>query len=145
MQLPQDLQHFPKATLLVLSDRVTTKFWLLGGDTMEALDGVSLAHEHKEDHEGSYLSSDGSHTGSAESGNEDDERFHKFLHLIVERIDTLVREQKIMHVHLVMPAEIDHAISSHLSQDVVSKLGKHVHHDLMQENPLEIIKRVLSA
>jgi len=145
MQLPQDLQHFPSATLLVAADTVSAKFWLLGGDTMEELDGITEPHEKSQDHEGSYVSSDGSRTGGPDTGNEDADRYHHYVHDVVDHIAKLVHAQSIAHIHLVMSAELEHAVSDHLPKEVSTKIIKRVHADVMKESPLDLVRRVLAA
>lgn len=133
MKLPQELQHFPKATLIVASDTVQAKFLLVGAEDLEELDGVSVPKEKGADGE-----------GSIEFFPNDAERLHAFVHAVVERIETLVRDHAIAHVHMVMPAEIEHEVSGHLANDVKEKIGKTVHHDVMKESYLDIVKRVVA-
>ena len=52
MNLPQDLQHFPHAALIIASDSMHAKFFLVGGDTLQELDGVALPREFRQDSEG---------------------------------------------------------------------------------------------
>lgn len=144
MQLPQDLQHFPTSTLLIVSDSIAAKFWLAGGDELEQIDSVSLPRERKQDAEGSYVSSDGSRTGDANEY-DDTERLHQFEHLLVDKLNHLTREHGIARIHLVMPAEIEHAVAHHLPQDVAAKLAKPVHADLMKDDMLDVVRRVINA
>lgn len=144
MQLPQDLQHFPTSTLLIVSDSIAAKFWLLGGDEMEEIDSVSLPRERKQDSEGSYVSSDGSRTGAPNQA-DDTERLHQFVHLVVDRTARLTREHGITRIHLVMPVDMERTISQHLPSDVSTKLTKPVHADLMKDDMLDVVRRVLNA
>ncbi len=132
MQLPTDLQHFPKGALLVASDSVKASFYLLGGDALEELDGLEFPHERAQDAEGPWTPDEN-----------DEARMHAFIHAIVERIDGLVADHAVHHVHLVMPAEIEHAVSSHLPESSQSLLGVKLHVDLMKEAPLDIVRRVV--
>lgn len=134
MNLPLDLQHFPSATLLVISNSESAKFWLLGGDAAQELDGLSLLHEHAKDRETLH-----------QSGNQDEDRFHRYLHDLTDRIAKLTHAHAIAHIHLVMPSEIEHAVTSLLPQDIRLKINKRVHADVMNESLNNIIRRVLGA
>ncbi len=144
MQLPEDLQHFPSTTLLVTSDTVSAKFWLIGGDAMDELDGVSLPHETNEGSERPPLSSDGTRLGGSDTP-DDGPRFQHYIHDLVERITHLTREHTIAHIYLVMPAKVEHALSADLPNDIAPLIVKRLHADLMQESPLEIIRRARAA
>jgi len=132
MQLPTDLQHFPNGALLVASDTTKASFFLLGGDSLEELDGVSLAKENGADGE-----------GSIEFFPDDTARLQAFVKLLAEHITTLKRDHQIAHIHLVMPAEIEHDVSKHLATDTQSVVGVKLHHDVMNESPLDIVRRVV--
>ncbi len=73
----------------------------------------------------------------------DAERFHRFVHEVMERITGIVQEHQIAQFHLVMPAEIEHAVMGHLPQDVIAKVQKRLHHDVMNESVTEIVRRVV--
>lgn len=144
MKLPQELQQFPTSTLLVVSDTVSAKFWLIGGDDMEELDGLVLPHEHNQGSERASSSSDGTRLGGSDTPS-DAPRFHHYVHDLVEKLSQLVHGHAIAQIHLVMPANVEHAVADHLPHDVSAKIGKRVHVDVMKESPLEIVRRVLGA
>lgn len=132
MQLPSDLQHFPTGALIVASDTVKASFFLVGNDSLAELDGVEVPKETGQDGE-----------GSMEFFPDDAERFHSFIHAVIEQLDALVANHPIAHIHLVMPAEVEHQLSSHLSEDVHAKIGVTIHANLMKEPPLEAVRRVV--
>ena len=134
MQLPQDLQHFPVQTLLVASDSVHAKFWLLHAEELEELPAISIPRESQQPSE-----------GGPQDENMDAERFHRFVHEVMERITDIVQEHQIAQFHLVMPAEIEHAVMGHLPQDVIAKVQKRLHHDVMNESATEIVRRIVSG
>lgn len=144
MKLPQDLQHFPAATLIVASDTTTAAFWLIGGDEIEELDAVSVPHERRQDSEGRYVSSDGVRTGNP-TQEDDGPRLHEFVHEIVDRVVSLVNGHAIAHVHLVMPAGVEHAVTGHVPKDIAAKIGRRIHAEATKEPPLDIVKRVLAG
>lgn len=144
MKLPQDLQHFPAATLIIASDTESASFLLAGGEDIEALDAVAVPHERKQDSEGRYVSSDGVRTGNPEQ-EDDAPRLHEFVHAVTDRLVRLVQDHGIAHVHLVMPAGIEHAVTSHLPKEISAKIGRRIHVEAMKESPLEIVKRVLAG
>jgi hypothetical protein len=134
MQLPHELQHFPNGALIVVSDTVIAKFYLVGGDTLEELDGVAVPKETGQDGEGSF-----------EFFPDDASRLHAFIHKVVERLGVLVRKHDIPLIHMVMPAEIDHEVTGHLPNDIKEKLGKTIHLNLMKESPLEAVRRIIDV
>ncbi len=143
MNLPQDLQHFPHAALIIASDSMHAKFFLVGGDTLQELDGVALPREFRQDSEGAFTSSDGSRVAGPDSDIDDTPRLHHFVKQVAEQANLLCGKHEIAHVHLVMPAEIEHLFSSECAAILKEKIRFILHADLMKEHPLEIVRRVL--
>ena len=135
MQLPQELQHFAEPTLIVVADRVHAQFWLAHEENMEDVEVLEVPKEHLSDHEGRAIGQE----------LKDDDRLHHLIHLIVEKIEELVREGVADKIHLVMEAELAHQVAGHVSQEVTAKLGAQVHADLMKDDVLDVVKRVLHA
>ena len=134
MQLPNHLQKFSSATLLIASDTVMAKFFLLGGEAMEELDGIAVPREPSQDNEGGLASEV-----------RDEPRLHDFIHQLVERTDHLVQSHAIARIFLVMPAAVERPFTGHLSEETSSKILKTLNKDLMNEAPLTIVERVLEA
>ncbi len=132
MNLPHELQHFQSGALLIASDSVKADFFLLGGDSIEPLDGVSLPKETGKDGEGSF-----------EFFPDDASRLHAFAKQVAARIATLEREHKIPHIHLLMPAEVEHLVTHELPHDVSTKVGTKIHLDVMKEDPISMVKRLV--
>ena len=143
MHLLESLQHFPHPALIVTSDSVQANFFLVGGDSLEALDGISVPREMRQDSEGSFTSSDGSRVAGPDADIDDGPRLHEFVHQVIGRIDGLVTKHGIAHVHLVMPAAVEHQTYDHLEQHLKEKIVKRLHLDLMKSAPLEIVERIL--
>lgn len=143
MILPERLRHFPRATLVIASDSVLAKYFLVGGDSLEELDGVAVPREPLQDAEGAFTSSDGSRVAGPASDIDDRPRLERFVAELVSRTADLVREHGIAAIHVVMPADVEHLYSERLPKDIVHKLGQRLHLDLMKEPPLEIVERLL--
>ncbi len=143
MNLPQDLQHFPHVTLIIASDSVNAKFFLVGGDTLQELDGVALLREFRQDSEGAFTSADGSRVAGPDSDIDDTPRLQRFVKQVAEQANQLCNKHGIAHVHLVMPAEIERHFSSECAATLKEKIRFILHADLMKEHPLEIVRRVL--
>jgi ribonuclease D len=144
MKLPKDLkEHFPHTALIIASDQIVAKFFLVGGDELEELDSVALPRELRQDSEGEFISSDGSRTSDPDSDLHDTPRKKQFVKKIAERIKELVREHAVAHVHLVMLAEMEHLLSKHLEPDVKKKVVNIRHYNLMKEGPLDIARKAL--
>ena len=135
MQLPQELQHFEFPSLILVADHVHAQFWLAHEETLEEVDLIALPKDEHSDNEGRVLGQELS----------DDNRLHQYIHLVVDRLEQIMSEGVADSLHLVMPADLAHAIVEHSSKEVQEQVGKEVHLDLMKEEPLEVVKRVLEA
>src|SRR5262245_53920389 len=88
MKLPGGLRHFPKPTLVVITDEQEAKFWLAGGDAIEELDPVSMPREKASDREGAFYARTGyQHVGSDLSDAHDTPRKEKFAKAVAKKID----------------------------------------------------------
>ena len=134
MQLPSDLQHFPHLALIVLSDNGSSKLFLVGGESLEQLDGVSDPVEPLPDHEGSF--EPGSH------GVETD-RFKHYAKMLAQHVTETVTAHNVTYIHLVMPPHIEHMVSADLPTTVKAKVMQGLHLDLMNEAPLDVVRRLL--
>ncbi len=144
MQLPQELQKFPLATLIVASDSMTAKFYLAGGDAMDEIGALILPKEKSSDNEGSFASSDGSRVaGPVEE--DDTERLKHFVKEISSKISELVGKHGIEQIDLVMPAEIEHLLTETLSAEAKPLLKRILQKDLMKESTVELVTRLLAA
>ena len=134
MNLPQDLQHFPHAALVVTADNVSAKFFIVHEEQLEEFEGISMPHERSTDSEGPWIFDEN-----------DKERAHAFVHAIDERIHAIMAEHPVHLVHLVMPAEIEHAVTAHLPAEVTSHIGKKLHVNVMKESHLDVLRRIVAA
>lgn len=144
MQLPSQLQHFPKPTLLVLADNVDATFHLLHNDQLETLEKISEPRERKQDSEGSYAVSGNSRVGSPDSDEDDGPREHKFVEAMKDHIVKLSAAHDIHTIHLIMPPKIEHALSAVLPNTMLEKLGQRLHLDLMYSTPIDAVERLLA-
>lgn len=135
MQLPQELQHFEFPSLILVADHVHAQFWLAHEETLEEVDLVALPKETHSDNEGLAIGQELS----------DENRLHQYIHMVVDRLEQIMSEGVADSLHLVMPADLAHAIIEHSSQEVQEQVGKEIHLDLMKEEPLDVVKRVLEA
>lgn len=145
MQLPKQLQKFPQPTLIVTSDSVVAKFFLAGGDSLEELDGVSEPREKRTDSEGYFTSWDESRHGGPDSDLDDTARQKTFARKIAERIRDLVAHHGVAKIHFIMPAEIEHVLTLHLTKPEQEKIGKKIHLDVMKEDAVKIMGRIVKS
>lgn len=134
MQLPHELQHFPYSALIVASDTVHARFFLVGGDSLEELDGVAVPKETGQDGE-----------GSMEFFPDDAARLRQFVHSVTQRIEELARAHTIQTIHFVMPAEIAHDVSVRLAHDLKRRVGKTIHRNVVGDAPHEIVRRIVDV
>jgi hypothetical protein len=135
MHLPHELQHFPHPTLIVASDHFTARFFFIGGDTLEELDGLTLPKNLPND--------DGSRVGGLLADVDDAPRLTQFVKQIAARLEEETQKHDVQTIHLVMSADVEGALHTHISATVLPHLSRIIHRDLMNEAPLEIVKRIL--
>lgn len=135
MQLPQDLQHFPHLTLIVLSDHGSSKLYIAGGESLEALNGVSLPAEPLPDHEGSFVPG---------SNFIESDRLEKYAKLLAAHISQIVQTHAVEHIHFMMPTEVDRLVSESLPVNVQEKIQQHLAIDVMNESPVDAVRRLVA-
>lgn len=135
MQLPQELQRFENPSLIVVADHVHAQFWLAHNETLEEVDVIELPKDTYSDNEARGLGLEKT----------DDHRLHEYVHLLVDRLEEIMNEGVADSVHLVMDTDLANAVLDHSSTEVQEQVGKQVHADLIKEDPLEVVKRVLAA
>lgn len=141
MNLPQDLQpHFVEPALIVVADHIAAKFYLAGGDAIEEVDSLSLPHERMTDNETTFTNTATGGSSGPEPKTEE-ERQHQFIHMMQERLEDFIREGIADHIFLAMDAELAHMIKHHLPGDMAGMIKKEVHHSVMKENILDVVKR----
>lgn len=142
MQLPQDLQHFPVPTLIVVGNSIGAKFFLAGGDAVQEIDTVSLPRESSSDREGAFNNVDTGRSNAPEPKDEE-ERLHHLIHLFQDKIEALVRHHQAAEVCLIMDAELAHGVKHHLPKDVAPKITRELHHDLAKSSIIDAIRKLL--
>jgi protein required for attachment to host cells len=144
MQLPQALQHFPEATLLIVTDEEAAKCWLAGGDSLEALDGVSLPHERKSDDEGASIASfDGTRRSDPSADKHDTPRKNTFATLVANRVASVIHQGHAAKIRIASPPEILHLIESHLPHDMRERILSRTAKNLMQYPEIELVEKIL--
>jgi hypothetical protein len=142
MKLPQDLQpRFIHPTLIVACDHAFAKAFLAGGDDLEELDGIAEPREKSTDSEGYFMSMDKSRHGNPGADKNDAPRLKRFTKDVANLIVTNVRDHGIVHIHLVMPTDVDTLVQDALPNDVKKKIVHVRNLDLMKEDPLTILRR----
>ncbi len=133
MKLPEHLQHFPQQSLLVVADHVVARLFIAGGDSLEELDGLAEPRDIPSDNEGKMFMSDV----------HDEPRLKQFCKKLALEIQKLVISHDVSNIHLVMPADVFNFVNEDLSQETKRKLGRGLTLDLMKEDPLKIVERLL--
>jgi len=141
MQLPQELQHFPHPTLIVVGDHVHAQFWLAHNENAELLNEIEMRPELKSDNEGSFVNTD----NGAVNGNEpnDKERLKHFIKAVAEQIVKIVHGGQAQAFHLVMIKELGETVMSDLHDDVRAKASWPIEADLRYMPVVEAIGRVV--
>jgi len=140
MQIPNELQHFPEATLIVQTDEQEAKFLLVGGDSLEHLDSLSLARERESDKDGMTQTPGGYISGLADK--HDTPRKKKFAAMVSERIVQLVQNGQVEYVRLISPPEMMNLIEKKLPDDVAERIRSRLPKDLMKMSDVEVLERL---
>ncbi|MBI5654242.1 host attachment protein [Candidatus Uhrbacteria bacterium] len=144
MQLPQELQKFPVATLIVTADSMQAKIYLIGGDALDEVASLAVPREKSQDNEGSFASADGSRVAGPVD-EDDTPRFDSFVRQLARQTIDLTRRHKVEQLDCVMPAEVEHALADQLPSDVGTLIKRRLHKDLMKQAPVEMIRHLLEA
>ena len=136
MQIPESLQHFPEPSLIVVSDHMHAKLFLAFEDDIEEVETVELPRTELSDNEGKEIGQERS----------DDERLHHFVKMVAQAVNVMIRdEEAAMHLHMIAPADVAHAIKHELAPEAASKLGKEIHADVMKEDEEKLLERLVAA
>jgi len=136
MTIPESLQHFAEPALIVVSDHMHAKLLLAFEDDIEEVDMIELPRTELSDNEGKEIGQERS----------DDDRLHHFVKMVAERVNVMIRdEEAAMHLHIIAPAEVAHAIKKDLAPEATRVLGKEVHADVMKEDFEKLLERLVAA
>lgn len=146
MKLPSDLQRFQELTLIVATDEQEAKFWIAGGDAIEALDPIGLPREKESDREGAFHAQTGdAHMGSDLSDKHDTPRKKHFTKMVTDRIAALIRSHHSEHIQIVSPPEMLHLIIDGLPKDIQPRVSVTLDKDLMKFELQEMLQRLAST
>lgn len=145
MQIPESLQHFPEPALVVLADHVHARLMLAFEDSFEEVESFEMPNELKSDNEGGFYNPD---TGgvSAPEARLDEERLRKYVRVLGERINQLVRdEHAATTLHLIIPADMSAMLKKELAPEAANIIGKELHANVMKEDETQILERIVTA
>ncbi|MEI7511982.1 MAG: host attachment protein [Candidatus Uhrbacteria bacterium] len=136
MIIPEALQHFAEPSLIVVSDHFRAKLLLAFEDSLEEVEAVELPRAETSDAEGKAIGQEIS----------DDARLSRFVRMVAEQINTLIRdEQAAMSLNLVAPADVVNAIKKELSPEAATAISKEIHADVMKEDEVTLLERIVAA
>lgn len=132
MFLPKDLQHFSVPTLIVVANHVSASFYLVGGDAAEEVSSVGEPKIWKSDKE-----------LNTEPSAEDGERVRRLVGDIGEMIERFIRSGQAERFHLVMQADLAHAVQERLDMPTAAVLVSSLPLDVGRESIIDIIRRLV--
>jgi len=144
MIIPEKLQHFLHPTLIVLGDFEHAKLYRAFGDTVDEVATLKAPEPSRPPSQGSVSPGGGRFMNPSADMDEGADRA-QFTKRIVNQIETLLKDGDIIHVNLVMPAEMCHRIQDELpenSQDAVTKL---IEADLVQASMVDVLERLVET
>ncbi len=138
MHIPSELQHFPKPSLIIISDHYRARFVKVEGENLEELDEVAEPRAVLADTADALI--------PLEDSMMDEDRLKHFVKKVAVRLDALVAEQNVSIVHLVIPADMDRALQQQLGQATLACLGKGkvLHAELMKEPTVSVLERLVA-
>ncbi|KAA0206044.1 hypothetical protein EDM68_03480 [Candidatus Uhrbacteria bacterium] len=145
MQIPEALQHFPEPALIVTADHVHARLWLAFEDSMEELETLEMPSELKSDNEGGFYNPDSGGVNAPEP-RLDEERLRKFIHVLAHRVNQLIRdEEAATSVHLILPDDMLAPFKKELAPEAANILGKEIRANVMKEDEVQILERIVGA
>lgn len=142
MQLPKEFQHFPEATLIVLTDEQEAKFLLANGDSLEHLDTMVLEPVPMTDKEGLTMTPGGYITDHSLSDKHDTPRKKKFAATVAEEVTQFIQNGKAEAVRFISPPEMMHLIEKKLSNEARERILSRLEKDLMKLSDVEVLERM---
>ncbi|MCR4256572.1 MAG: host attachment family protein [Candidatus Uhrbacteria bacterium] len=145
MHIPESLRHFPEPALIVLADHVHARLMLAFEDSFEEVESFEMPDELKSDNEGGFYNPDTSGVNAPEP-RLDEERLRKYVRVLAERINQLVRdEHTATALHLIIPADMSAMLKKELAPEAANLIGKEIHANVMKEDEAQILERVVTA
>ncbi|MCC6563570.1 host attachment protein [Candidatus Uhrbacteria bacterium] len=145
MQIPEALQHFSEPALIVTADHFHARLWLAFEDSMEAVESFEMPSELKSDNEGSFANMDAG-TMNAPEPKTEEERLKRFVHVLADRVSQLIRDEEVaMALHILAPADVAHPFKKHLAPEAANILGKELDVNVMKEDEVQILERLVAA
>ena len=142
MHIPENLQHFPEATLIVLTDEEHARLLIADGDTLEPVDELKHPRTQMSDSEGSFASSEGTHVGSGLSDKHDTPRKKAFAADIAKQIAQLIQNGRAERIRLVSPPEMLHLIEKKLPDETQERIASRLEKNLMKESDVDVLSRI---
>lgn len=144
MIIPEKMQHFVHPTLIVIGDFEHVKLYRAFEGTADEVATIKAPEPSRPPSQGS-VSPGGNRFMNPSADMDEGADRAKFTRQIVNQVETLLKDGDIIHVNLVMPAEMCHRIQDELpknSQDAVTKL---IEADLVQSPLVDILERLVET
>lgn len=147
MQIPKELPHAQKPTLLVVADTQTAKLYLMHDDQMDLINEIFFPEEWTSDKEAGF-GQYGSRGEMQSFGNPDPVPGEEHVlkdHLIKslnEDLFTRLQNKEFNEWYLVAPDYIMKTIKDSLHSYLAKALKKTLSANLINHNPLEVLKRL---
>ncbi len=136
MQIPEALQHFAEPALIVTADHFHARLWLAFEDSMEEIESYEMPKAELSDNEGKEIGQEVT----------DEERLKRFTHALAERVSQLIRdEEAAMSVHIIAPADVAHPFKKLLAPEAANIIGKELDVNVMKEDAVQILERLVAA
>lgn len=112
---------------------------------MEPLDEMEMPKELKSDKDTSFVNVD-THGVHAPEPRYDEERLRHFLRAIAMRVNELIRdEEAATSVHLLLPDDMLAPLKKELAPEAANILGKEIRANVMKEDEVQILERIVGA
>lgn len=151
MLIPQELPRFKKDALLVVADTQTAKIYSLKENRLELINEIFYPEEMTSDKEGGYMRYGRgpggreiqSHGNAEPVPNEDHLLKTHLIKSLNDDLATRLKNKEFEEWQLVAPDYIIKIITDKLHTDLKKTLKKTLAANLINQHPLDIIKRLI--
>ncbi len=141
MQLPSEIPQFVHPTLIVLGSHTEVIFLFAKDNIIEECDRFEKKEELKSDNEGGFINI-GTNSINAPEDHHKEERIKRIVREMGERLAKQAKEKEVVYIDLVMPADLCHVLEAELPKQLVEKINRQIHADLIRESWIDIAKRL---
>jgi protein required for attachment to host cells len=141
MQLPNNLQHFPDTTLILIGNFGETTIYKTQEIIIDELRKIKSALPAHPDTDASKTVGKDRLTNT-DSGIDEGEDRKQYTKQLAKEITDLVDDHDIKDIQLIMPSELLRRLEEELSKDITDLITRKLDKDLSKTNLVEALERL---